>query len=133
MTAPRVATCRCGQLRVECSGDPVRVSACHCLACQQRSGSAFATQVRFPKDKVTMTGEAREWVRTADSGNPTTYHFCPVCGATLWYQGGPMPDAIAVPLGNFEDPWFAAPAFSVWEARKHKWVEIVGEGIAHRD
>ena len=34
---------------------------------------------------------------------------------------------IAIPLGAFEDPNFASPAFSVWEERKHDWVEILGD------
>ena len=35
----RVATCRCGRVQAVCVGDPVRVSVCHCLDCQRRSGS----------------------------------------------------------------------------------------------
>jgi hypothetical protein len=33
--------------------------------------------------------------------------------------------------GAFDDPYFAAPAFSVCEARKRDWVEIVGPHIDH--
>ena len=35
------AECSCGQLQVDADGDPVRISMCHCLACQRRTGSAF--------------------------------------------------------------------------------------------
>jgi hypothetical protein len=129
----RRASCRCGQLIALCEGEPVRISACHCLACQQRSGSPFAEQARFPADKVSVSGESRQWVRIADSGNAVAYHFCPECGSTVWYQGGPMPEAIAVPVGAFADPGFPPPRFSVWEARRHSWVKIEGEGIEHRD
>lgn len=125
------ASCRCGQLSIECTGEPVRVSACHCLACKARSGSAFAVQARFPADQVTTSGESREYVHIADSGNAASFHFCPVCGVTLWYQSHPMPETIAVPLGNFADPRFVSPRFSVWEARQLDWVEIVGEGVEH--
>ena len=52
----RVASCRCGQLTATCRGEPVRVSVCHCLNCQKRSGSAFAAQARWPDDQVTITG-----------------------------------------------------------------------------
>jgi hypothetical protein len=31
----RTATCRCGRLKAECKGEPVRVSVCHCLDCQR--------------------------------------------------------------------------------------------------
>ena len=38
----RLASCSCGQLTAQASGDPVRNSICHCLACQRRTGSPFA-------------------------------------------------------------------------------------------
>jgi hypothetical protein len=129
----RVAACRCGQLEVECAGEPVRISVCHCLNCQRRSGSSFAAQARFPAEAVTTRGESTEWVPVPDGGPPMTFHFCPKCGSTGWFQGGTMPDLIAVPVGNFADPRFPAPHYSVWEARKHEWVAIDAEGLEHYD
>ena len=73
----RIATCRCGQLRAECTGDPVRVSVCHCLDCQKRSGSAFAAQARWPETHVEMTGTFSEWSHVGDSGDRSTFRFCP--------------------------------------------------------
>lgn len=127
----RKASCRCGQLTVECTGEPVRVSACHCLDCKKRSGSAFASQVRFPADQVTISGQSSDYVHVGDSGNAATFHFCPTCGGALFYRNASIPDTIAVALGNFEDPWFASPSFSVFENRKMDWVQIVGDGIEH--
>lgn len=127
----RTATCRCGQLRAVCEGEPVRVSVCHCLACQQRSGSAFAAQARWPDARVTVTGEAREWVRTADSGHRATYRFCPTCGSTVAFVIEGWPGVTAVPLGAFADPTFPAPRFSVYEHRKHDWTVVLGEAVRH--
>lgn len=122
----RIASCRCGQLKASATGDPVRVSACHCLACQKRSGSAFATQARWPAEAVKVEGRSKQWVRTADSGRAVIYSFCPDCGSTVHYTGGNFPDLIAIPLGAFDDPYFVAPRSSVWECRKHEWADIVG-------
>jgi hypothetical protein len=47
----REGSCSCGQLRVTVSGEPVRVSICHCFACQQRTGSSYGYQARFPEDR----------------------------------------------------------------------------------
>ena len=127
----RIATCRCGQLRAECEGEPFRVSVCHCLPCRQRSGSVFATQARFRAEQVTITGSARTWVRIAESGAAATFHFCPECGSDVWYINAPRPDELAIPVGAFADPDFPAPQFSVFENRKSAWVEIVGDGIEH--
>lgn len=127
----RVATCACGQLAIECEGEPVRISVCHCLNCQKRSGSSFAAQARFPADQVTITGQSKQWTRTGDGGGEATFSFCPDCGSTVFYHARPFRDLVAVAIGAFADPMFPMPAYSVYENRKHAWVEIVGEEIDH--
>ena len=131
MTA-RIASCRCGQLRATATGEPVRVSICHCLDCQRRTGSAFSAQARWPADQVTIDGQSKDWVHFADSGNRITHRFCPDCGSTVHYAiEGKFDGLVAIPLGAFDDPYFAAPRFSVWEKRKHEWVEISGDQVEH--
>ncbi|HET9812253.1 MAG TPA: GFA family protein [Sphingomicrobium sp.] len=135
MTA-RTASCRCGQLKATATGDPVRVSVCHCLNCKKRCGSAFAVQARWPKAQVTIDGASKTFVKVADSGNRATFHFCPDCGSDVYYEidgkfDDKFNDLVAIPLGAFDDPWFASPAYSVWEERKHDWVEISGDQVEH--
>jgi hypothetical protein len=128
--ATREAACSCGGLRVVAEGEPVRVSVCHCLACQRRTGSAFGYQARFPRDRVTVHGRAREHVRVSDEGEDRTYSFCPDCGATVLYVCETEPDLVAVPVGAFADPSFPEPRVSVWETRKHAWVTLP-DGVEH--
>jgi hypothetical protein len=121
--AEREAMCSCGQLRLTALGDAVRVSICHCLACQQRTGSSFGYQARFPLAQVEVSGESREFVRLADEGGTArTFHFCPQCGTTVYYLNSDEPELIAVAVGAFAEPGFPPPDFSVWERRKHAWV-----------
>jgi hypothetical protein len=127
----REAACSCGQLRVVVQGEPVRVSVCHCLACQRRTGSAFGFQARFARDRARIIGRGREFVRISDEGDPRTFHFCPECGATVYYVLGSAPEVVAIPVGGFADPAFPPPQFSVWEARKHPWAAVPAE--AERD
>ncbi len=127
----RIATCRCGQLEATCAGEPVRISACHCLNCQKRSGSAFAAQARWPDERVTVSGESRTWSHTGDSGRRADFRFCPRCGSTVVYVSEGMPGVTAVALGAFADPSFPAPRHSGYEERKHPWVEILGEDVEH--
>ncbi len=128
------ASCRCGQLTAVAHGDPVRVSVCHCLACQKRTGSVFSTQARWPVDCVETSGQSKAWTRTADSGQTTTYHFCPNCGSTVHYSGGNFPDVVAIPLGALDDPYIVdSPDYSVWEARRHDWLEIIDPDVEHSD
>jgi hypothetical protein len=124
----RTASCRCGQLKATVTGDPVRVSACHCLNCKKRSGSAFAVQARWPTQQVRIDGRSKTFDMVADSGNSATFHFCPDCGSDVYYENnGKFDDQVAIPLGAFDDPYSLNPRFSVWEERKCGWVELVGD------
>ena len=123
----RTAACRCGQLTATCRGEPVRVSVCHCLECKKRSGSAFAAQARWAAEDVELAGEAKVWERTADSGHRVTYRFCPDCGSTVAYEIEGWPGVVAVPYGAFAGTDMPAPAFSVYDDRRHDWVEIKGD------
>ena len=97
---------------------------CHCLACQRRTGSAFGVQARFRKESVSIKGQSTQYVRVADSGNKIAFNFCPACGAIVHYTLEGLEELIAVPVGAFADPQFPAPAFSVYEQRKHPWVAL---------
>jgi hypothetical protein len=117
----RVASCSCGQLRLTCEGEPVRISICHCLECQKRTGSVFGAQARFPREAVTIEGRATQWMRAGDSGQTCTFSFCPVCGSTVYWEPTGLPDFVSVAVGAFADPNFPPPRVSVYEERQHKW------------
>jgi len=126
----RIASCSCGQLKAEAIGEPVRISVCHCLNCQRRSGSAFAAQARFPRQNVTISGQGTEFAIVGDEGTKATFTFCPRCGATVFYVMEAIQDVVAIPIGAFADPTFPAPTVSVYEERKHSWVSLP-EDIEH--
>jgi len=128
----RIATCSCGKLTVQVSGEPVRISVCHCLACQKRTGSVFGAQARFPADAVTIAGTSKEYARTGDEGTTARFHFCPECGAIVFYWMDAVPGFIAVPVGAFAAPDFPPPRVSVYEARRHAWVGLPDD-IEHYD
>jgi hypothetical protein len=123
MTTRRAACC-CGQLAVTCTGEPVRVSMCHCLECQRRTGSVFGAQARFRSEDVVIEGRSTTFVRVGDEGGRAEFHFCPVCGSTVYYVFEGAPELTAVTVGAFADPSFPAPVFSVYEERKHAWVAV---------
>ncbi|MGH8185709.1 MAG: GFA family protein [Steroidobacteraceae bacterium] len=128
----RQAACSCGQLAVETTGEPIRVSVCHCLACQRRTGSAFGVQARFDRSNVKIAGRSSRYTRTGDSGTRATFHFCPDCASIVHYEPEALPDVIAVPVGAFADPGFPPPRFSVDESRRHAWVQMP-ESVEHLD
>lgn len=118
----RRASCSCGQLSARIIGDPVRISICHCLACQRRTGSPFAQQARFLRENVTVTGETTQFTLVGDEGSRASFHFCPRCGATVYYEAEGLEAFLTIPVGAFADPDFPAPEFSIYESRMHRWV-----------
>jgi len=120
----RTASCSCGQLSATTSDNPIRVSVCHCLAYQRRTGSVFGAQARFRRDAVTITGESTQYVRIGDEGSKAIFNFCPHCGATVYYTIEGNEADMMIPVGAFAEPGFPAPTFSVYEERKHTWVSL---------
>ncbi len=118
----RLASCSCGQLTARVSGEPVRVSICHCLACQRRTGSAFGQQARFRREQVSLAGVSLAYVRLGDEGSRIEFHFCPSCGSTVYYEPQGLEEYLAIPVGAFADPGFPAPSVSVYESRMHGWI-----------
>ncbi len=128
----REACCGCGALSVRVDADPVRISICHCQACQRRTGSVFGAQARFPAEAVTISGESRQFVRHGDSGQAIRLHFCPQCGSTVYYTLDVAPGFIAVPVGAFADPTFPTPRVAVYDEHRHPWV-VLPDGCVIED
>jgi hypothetical protein len=129
----REAACSCGQLHLRVEGEPYRISMCHCLACQRRTGSAFGIQARFTSGHVQISGRSGVFHRTSDDGVAArAFHFCPECGATVFYTDSTAPEVIAVPIGAFADPSFAPATISVFESRRHPWVAVPA-AMEHHD
>jgi hypothetical protein len=120
----RTASCCCGQLRIEVRGEPGGVGVCHCLACQRRTGSVFAALAGF-RPPYTVLGQATEYVRVGDQGAKFRFRFCPVCGTTVFHtEEGYEDRSVSVAVGTFADPGFPPPQDSVYECRKHRWVQL---------
>ena len=134
----RTASCNCGQLRVTCKGpDPERRSMCHCNLCQKQSGSVFAVQARFPREQVTIEGTSTAWTFPIDGAKPVTYrscdsegatyHFCPECGSTVYWEIAAAPKVIGVAIGSFTDPTFPPPMISGFEEYRFPWAMNVAD------
>jgi hypothetical protein len=120
----RTAACSCGQLSARCQGEPAKVSVCHCLACQRRTGPAFGIAAFFPREAVGVSGQAAAFIRPSDSGHLVTHHFCPSCGSTVYWEPSRRPETIAVGVGAFADPSFPPPSQAVNDQDRHRWVTL---------
>ena len=119
----RTARCHCGNLTVECRGEPVNVFMCHCEMCQRRTGTAFNLGAWFPRDDVKISGPRTQYQRSGELGAQWTFQFCPNCGTSVcWTLESVFPDQVGVAVGCFADPGFPAPTLSFYGARRHAWM-----------
>ena len=89
-------------------------------------------QARWPAEQTRIEGRHTEYVRVSDAGEGRSFHFCPDCGATVFYDLPGEEDVVAVPVGAFAEPGFPAPTRSVYEVRRHEWVAVPA-AIEHYD
>ena len=120
--AARSIRCSCGGLTATVTGEPARISVCHCLNCKRRSGSAFAWQATYPEAQVEVAGGHAHYTRTSDEGFWVRHSFCPTCGTRLFYAIERRPGMISIPAGLFGDPDFPPPAVEVYGERRCPWL-----------
>jgi hypothetical protein len=120
------ARCSCGALTLTLQGPSKLVVACHCLACQRRTGAPFGVGAFYPVDAVAISGTATGFARDAASGGKVHTYFCPNCGSTVYWKTDKLPSLIGVAVGALTDPKYPVPVRSVFEQSKHDWVQIDG-------
>jgi len=118
----RVATCSCGKLAIRCPAEPLKISLCHCLECQRRTGGPFGIGAFFDAASTEAVGPSTVFERSSDSGHSIAFHFCGACGSTVFWYPSRMPQMVAVAVGCFADPGFPAPTQAVFDQHRHPWV-----------
>jgi hypothetical protein len=80
-----------------------------------------STTRQFPNDS-----EKPSEFRSCDSGG-VTYHFCPVCGSTVYWELAIAPEFLGVAVGTFADPTFPPPMIAGFEAYGAAWAMNVSD------
>jgi hypothetical protein len=133
MPIERSGQCVCGSVRYACVGEPERVTICHCLWCQRRTGTAFGAEVVFQEQNVGFLGLAPASYRhTSDeSGRWLEIYFCPRCGSNLGFRLEAVPGVRTVPAGTFDDPAFLNTKHikfrHVFARTRRKWSELTSD------
>jgi hypothetical protein len=120
---------------VEADGDPAVVSLCNCIECQRRTGSPFGVGAYYEVAQLRLSGAATVYEREVE-GRKLSFHFCPRCGSTVYWQAANHPGRYGIAVGAFADPHFPTPARSVFERSRHGWLsfsEDVPGFVAGRD
>jgi len=101
---------------------------CHCVDCQRRTGSLLGVAAFFERSAVTVAdGRAKTFTRNSVVGRFVTFHLCPECGSTVFWEPERMPQLTGVAVGAFADPSFPQPKQSVFTTSKRAWVGLPGE------
>lgn len=80
---PVAGGCLCGAVRYVVTGPLRPVVACHCMQCRRTSGHHVAATSAARGD-LAITGEVRWYTSSAEARRG----FCPVCGSSLFWDGG---------------------------------------------
>ena len=115
---PRTASCSCGQLRIEVEGEPRVVGLCHCLACQQRTGSVFAALASFSAP-FKVFGTATEYARVGDQGARSSSGSARCVGLP---SSTPKTDT----MSRWASPWVRLPIHTF---RRRKSPSMIPAGI----
>lgn len=124
MAARNTAQCSCGALGVEITGAAQFIIACHCRACQRRSGAAFGAGAYYDRASAAVAGQPREYCRTPDAGGTFRTYFCSECGTSVFWTIDGHPDLIGVALGTLETPLAGVEVHSLYERSKHDWIAL---------
>ena len=107
--------CLCGAIRYEIEGEPIRIANCHCDDCRKATGSAYATNLFFKADQVTLVqGSPKRFDHTADSGNTMFKEFCDTCGSQVLGGGSQRPGVKSVKVGSIDDASFVKPEANIF-------------------
>ena len=128
----RRAACHCGKLALRYTGEPAKVSLCHCFDCQRRTGSLFSIAAFFARADVELaSGTPSSFSRASASGFDVKFNFCPACGSNLWWEPARLPDVVGIAAGAFADRDFPMPEQAVWAEEAHPWLALPGSVPVH--
>jgi hypothetical protein len=114
--------CHCGKIAYEAELDPANVSICHCSDCQTLSGSPYRVSVRVPAETFRMlSGQAKTYIKTAESGAKRAHSFCPDCGAPVHSADVSNPKTYSLRVGCLDRRAELPPQKQIWCRSSMPW------------
>jgi hypothetical protein len=121
---PAEGGCSCGEVRYRLTAEPLFVHCCHCLNCQQQTGSAFVINVLIEADNVeVLAGEPHAVDVPRDDGSRQRIFRCPRCQVAL-FSNYTVPDVHFVRAGTLDDPAAVSPDVHIFTRSKLPWVTL---------
>jgi hypothetical protein len=122
-TIPFSGGCYCGNIRYECTAEPIAMVKCHCRDCQHVSGGPFVAAVVVPASAFKLTkGELRYHFTKSIAKVRHKRGFCPECGSRLTGAefDGPS-EIVALLAGSLDDPSWFSSSMDLFVADAQPW------------
>ena len=120
--------CLCGDISFEADGEIPVMAKCHCTACRQSTGSAYAALMFMKQDDVKITGTPKTFQHKADSGNLMTKHFCSNCGTPMFTQNSSREGMLGLRAGLINEHEEFVPKANVYTSSKME-ATVLEDGI----
>jgi len=115
---PAQGTCRCGEVQIRISAQPLLTMACHCRGCQRMSASAFSLSAAIPTNGFEVV---RGEPVVGGLRNPELRHFfCPHCMSWMFTRF--LPEFVNIRVTMLNDASWFAPFVETWTQTKLPWV-----------
>ena len=132
--------CVCGAFRFHTLNAPQRITICHCLWCQRRTGTAFGTELVYLQSDLVFSKSvsASSYMHQSDvSGRWLKAFFCPRCGTNLGLTLEAVPDIRSIPAGVFDEPgWIntsETPTRHAFTRTKRDWGVVSDNVEVHEE
>src|SRR5580765_449455 len=124
MSVAREGGCACGEVRYRLASDPMFTNCCHCLNCQQQTGSAFVINLLIEADCVELlTGEPQPIDTPRDDGSAQRIFRCRTCQVAVFSEYGD-PRVLFVRGGTLDDPSSVVPDAHIYTRTRLPWITL---------
>ena len=124
MSSPFQGGCLCGDVRYQCSAEPMMSGHCQCNDCRRASGTGHSSHLAVPMNAVSILGAVKVYDRKADSGNVVGRAFCPSCGSPVYSVNSGMPGLMFLRASSLDDLEVFKPQVVVYTKRAAPWDHI---------
>ena len=122
MTQRYTGGCLCGAVRYEAEGEPIYAGHCYCADCRKASGSGFIPFMGFTSDKVSFSGETRQFRSPSFRGGEAVRNSCTVCGSLVFGGVVGVDAQHTIYAGSLDDPGGFRPAMAIFTRDRPDWV-----------
>ena len=121
--------CLCGATRYRLKSEPVNVFACHCHACQKRTGSAFGVSLFLREDDVEIEPNSLKTYeyQSDETGRWLRMEFCQHCGTNVTWRIEAAPGYRVIAGGTLDDSEKLDLNTHYWMSSSQKWVTVAAD------